>query len=269
MSNFRLTFLSLSTSQQSRSCCRCLNLWTPLISCSQSFTEKLPWPYVEVMGSILQAKHSASCVSLMNLTCALLMETMHSLGLKLIFYKILTCHAQKSEKITVKCVESKWHDGISHQFWFRDLEMMSAACIPVVGIIKKRGVSFQSIFLLHRVSTHSFGIQGRSAEFLRLKLEVRIWSCDTFQSSIPCSLSFQSCPAYCNFPFCKNSIQAQRITALNLEKKITLLVWLVFIFHKYFVIWDHSHTPWQWGPAVYLNLSVVWLLFGKVNHSLP
>lgn len=85
-------------------------------------------------------------------------------------------------------------------FGFRDLEMMSAACIPVVGIIKKGGVSFQTFFFLGTVTTHSFGIQRRSAEFLRFKLEVRwrIWSLDSypcsFQASIPWNWSYAEFP---------------------------------------------------------------------------
>lgn len=37
--------------------------------------------------------------------------------------------------------------GISHHFSSAELEMMSAACIPVVGIIKKGWLSFQGFFL--------------------------------------------------------------------------------------------------------------------------
>lgn len=134
-----------------------------------------------------------------------------------------------------------------------DLEMMSAACIPVVGIIKKGGVSFQSLFFFCKVTTHSFGIQRRSAEFLRFKLEVRwrIWSLDSnpcsFQASIPSQYSYAKFPVlpcikYYNFPFVK--IAFQHIIYSSLKKQ-QLFVWLVFIFQKYCVIWEHSHTPWQ------------------------
>lgn len=62
---------------------------SPHFLLSLSFTEKLPWPYVEVMGSILQAKHSASPVPAMSLTVVSLVESVPS---KPMPYKILIRH---------------------------------------------------------------------------------------------------------------------------------------------------------------------------------
>lgn len=155
------------------------------------FAEKLPWPYVEVMGSILQAKHSASSVSVMSTNVIFLVAIMHSLGLKLIFYKILISHVQKSKKITLKSAVITWHDGISHQFWFRNFEMMSAACIPVVPL-KRR--SFQSFYTESLLTRLAFRWDLPS---LRIKLEVRcwIWTYDSFQLSIPwCYAKFPVMP---------------------------------------------------------------------------
>lgn len=77
-----------------------------------------------------------------------------------------------------------------------ELEMMSAAWVPLAGVIKNGGVSFQSLFSV--TFPHSF---GTAVDFVRLKLEVRqrIWTYDTFQASFPLLQSFQSSLQFSQF----------------------------------------------------------------------
>lgn len=77
-----------------------------------------------------------------------------------------------------------------------ELEMMSAAWVPLAGVIKKWGSEFPEPFFV--TFPHSF---GTPVDFVRLKLEVRqrIWAYDTFQSSFPLLQSFQSSLQFSQF----------------------------------------------------------------------
>lgn len=141
-----------------------------------------------------------------------------------------------SSKWQKKSAGSKWQDGISHQFWFKDLEMMSAACIPVVGCSQRKGSEFpEQVFFFFILISHSFGILKRPAEFFRLKLESETENLNISEFSMIVLQSFQVVKIACR------SIMLH--TTYARRGKNAFLVWLAFIFHKDCVTPAGSHTP--------------------------
>lgn len=99
------------------------------------------------MGNILEAKHTASFTVLCLM---IVVEVVHPLGLQRILYHKHICpllsfkkkkNKKKEKTVLVKCMVGL--DGISVLVYIES-EVMSAAYITVVGIIKKWKVSFQS-----------------------------------------------------------------------------------------------------------------------------
>lgn len=160
-----------------------------------------------------------------------------------------------------------WHDGISHQFWFRDLEMMSAACIPVVGIIKKKrgGSEFPELFFFFT----PLAFRRRCAEIFEIQIGGETENSEHMLSfQILCAkFPVQPCLKIAFRPIIYSHLKGGG-RKKNKKKRLSWCdLWSYF--RRHCVIWEHRHARWRRRAADYLNLSAVWLLFGKVNRTPP